>query len=114
MTISIQGASNNIYNFDCFDFSVIPNSISHCVYIYINQKSIYPDIQYVGMTTRRLIERHQEHENDGKYECAINHGANSIGIHTCPTSRKYSESELKAIEEDILKRYTTPCNIQNN
>ncbi len=115
MAIKATGRSGKEYLFDKFEISSSIN-VSNCIYIYAKEVPNSFEPIYIGMTTRTFAERYAEHDYDGINECVGFHEANCILIHSHGNTILcgYTENDLKNIEEDLLNKYNTPCNTQNN
>lgn len=115
MSANAHGLSGKEYHFKKYELSSACKCLS-CVYIYAKELNGSYNAIYIGMTTRSFSERYVEHEYDNVNNCAHRNGANCLLIHSRGDTilGGYTEDELKAIEEDLLNNYKTPCNTKNN
>jgi len=103
-TISLQGCSGKLYEFNIYEFGTNFNSLGAVYFISKRHDENHTTI-YLGITDD-LSTRFNNHH---KKECIIKYGANCISV-----LQNASEVERKSIEEDILCYYDFPCNDVKN
>ena len=114
MSVKFIGVSNNEYFFEEYRLENLPHYES-VVYIYAKKEGTLYAPLYIGETGRDIWVRYIEHESDGVNTCVETYGFNCMLLLLVPLSGiDAGESSRKRIEDDLLKKYKTPCNIKNN
>ena len=100
-TMTLTGKSQQVYTFNLFPIGTNLKSGAGC-YAFVKDltNNQYP-LVYIG-ETGDLSERFDSHH---KMPCIRQNGATQIGVH-----RTNSKQAAQNIEEDVLGRYSPPCN----